>query len=414
MANWGAIGQQISQGFNQGFNQGLQEDLLKRRAVEQKQEMDKYIGEQLANMMMNKEKGTQAYKDAQTKEQVLLSKQAQQQGDIDYATNAMDNLINLQDLSNATTDSGLLSSFNIDRKQDIADKVFNDSLSRLAMQQAGTQKQLDKTNTDLGSIQDYLSNPLSEANKRLYDMAMGGNTLATEEIKNILYPQAPDWQLRTTKSFDPATNLYKETDTAYYIDDKGNIVKGGSSTRTTGKDWKAYEIASKNVGGGSGSGSDKARYYTPEQLDELYILNQDIVKMYPQIKTLIGNLNKSGNSALIPDIFSSLNTGYQEVPEYNAGSWLPWDDNNQNEIDRIQAENKNYLATRQEVLNLTGYDIADKNTQALLNHTKQNQLSELKNKGVKITDNKNGTYTLKYGDVVDTISELDLLEKGML
>lgn len=380
MANLGAIGEYIGNSAGAGISAGLGgiANILAMR--KQKELEDKYAGQQLANMLLEKEKQTEAYKQAQAQQQGLLDTQTGLQAKLDNLNNTatmLQPLLNTQSMlsKNNTIPFGLTGG------KEIANTMTNN------MQEV--EKQLLENKSAIGSLMNYLENPLQDYNRTLYDMAMNGNNYATQEIKDILYPKAPDWQIRTDKTYDPNTNLYKETDTAYYIDEKGNIVKGGSNTRTIGKDWTPYEIAIKNSG--SGSGKENGYRFTESTMNQIY--NNDIktFEKYPGLAEALFKLNDNENYDKILPTLDIL----RKMPDYIT-KW--YGSNNIEDIKKaLQTDEFQYY--RDKVLELSGYDIAYKPLQPII--------KEIEKEGGQVYIDYNGNYVVVNADGEESIASLE-------
>lgn len=391
--NLGAIGEYIGKSFGQGLNSGFQTAnniLMKKR---QQELQDKYIGNQVANMLIDKYKGSDEYKQAQAQEQALLQQQEQQQGNLDETTSAMDTIKALQGLNTATTNSkNLLSFADINRKKDTAGKILGDSISKLGTQQADTQGQLDTTNTELGKIQNYLNMPLSEEDKRLYDLAMSGNTYATQQIKDMLFPQY-DWQILRQDRFDPATQRYYEDTKLVGTDSKGNYITKNIGSNITGEDYTKYkadrelqaEIAKANAKGG-----DDYNRFPEGTINQIYQKDLALFQQYPGLAEAVIKLNDSGNYGNILPTLDVL----RAMPAYKKG----WFSDNIEEVQKAM-DNPEYKYYRNKVLELSGYDIAYKALEP--------KIKQIEKEGGQVYINNNGDYVIIGENGKENIASLE-------
>lgn len=400
MANWGAIGEYIGNSAGAGISAGLGgiANILAMR--KQKELEDKYAGQQLANMLLEKEKQTEAYKQAQAQQQGLLDTKTGLQAKLDNLNNSytmLQPLLNTQSMlsKNNTIPFGLTGG------KEIANTMTNN------MQEA--EKQLLENKSAIGSLMNYLENPLQDYNRTLYDMAMNGNNYATQEIKDILYPEY-NWQIKDREVFDPETQTYRTITDVVGTDKYGNTKNKNLYNYVSGQDYTLDKYKTelekeriKQAGKGSGSGTDEKSILSAEDKNALDIVYKENLDKQPELVKITADMRKTGDSALIEEIMRY--GGASPVPLPNRKDYY-FQSSYDIDTKKAQQYNARVNAARQYLLNKYGYDpyISFAN----------DGIEQIRNSGGDVYEDNQGNYIVVNADGVEQVVTLeDLINFGL-
>lgn len=242
-------------------------------------------------------------------------------------------------------------------------------------------------------MEEFRNNPLTQDQKRFYNMAKGGNTQAAQHLYNEIYPQM---KLRNREYITPDGRNKVNEEIMYNISPDGRyseeIVNKQQSPYMSQKDLEDYKY-NKQLGlirenaKYKGSGNVKDYVFTPNQLEELILNDYKITD--PNLRNVLHSVNKNGRGDAV-SVYSKYKPNLHEV-KHNRGFMFGFGNNNQ----EYEKYNQDYK-TNQAVI-----DYAIKNdggADFLTNPINEDEFKKSEKLGIKLepTDKLN---IIKYTDI---------------